>query len=353
MGHRSGSGPPQGDGNGHGRSCLQRIMKVHSESLYGELAKDVIDVSVIIVSWNTRELLLKCVASIYESTSNISIEIIVVDNSSADGSVDAIRGCHPNIRVIANGSNVGFAAANNRGIHVARGAYLLLLNPDTIVLPGVIHNCFNYARAHPDVAAIGCQVLESENRIQRTGFSFPTPWNLFLVESGLSKAFPKSNVFGKPELGWWDRNSEMDVDVVSGMFMFIPMQALKQVGPMDEDYFVYAEEADLCFRLRKAGWRCVFAPIGQIIHLEGGGKSTKQVNIRMYVQLQKSLAIFQRKNLGWGAWLSVKLIYVLSNLLRCIYWFLKSLWVGDTKARQKSVAAIAALRFHIFGTEPN
>ena len=316
------------------------------------LVRDGIDVSIVIVSWNTREILLNCIASIYKNTSNVTFEIIVVDNASDDGSVEAFRERYPDVRVIANDKNLGFAAANNRGIRVARGTYLLLLNPDTLVLSGVISNCFGYARAHPDVAAIGCQVLESETRIQRTGFSFPTPWNLFLVESGLSRLFPKSKIFGKPELGWWDRTTERDVDVVSGMFMFIPMQAIKRVGSMDEDYFVYAEEADLCFRLRKAGWRCVFAPIGQIIHLEGGGKSTKQVNIRMYVQLQKSLAIFQRKNLGPGSWISVKVIYICSNSLRLVYWYLKSIIRGDLAMRRKSVAAIAALRFHVFGTEP-
>lgn len=313
---------------------------------------DKVDVSVVIVSWNTRDLLRACLASIARQPQSVSIEVIVVDNASRDGTPDMVADEFPDVHLIRNELNRGFAAANNQGMRLRRGRYVLLLNPDTIILDRAIAKTKAYADAHPDIGVVGCQVLEDDRRIQRTGFSFPTPWNLFLVNSGLSRCFPRSRLFGQPELGWWDRTTERDVEVVSGMFMLVKQEVINRVGLLDEDYFVYGEEADWCFRIWKAGWRCVFAPVGQIIHLDGGGKSTSQVSIRMFVQLQKSLMIFQRKNLGWRAWAAAKLVYTVSNLIRGVAWLALAMVRRDATLRRKASAAAAALKFHLRGVEP-
>jgi GT2 family glycosyltransferase len=209
-----------------------------------------------------------------------------------------------------------------------------------------------YANLHTDVGVVGCQVLEDENRISPTGFSFPSPLNVFLALSGLSRAFPRSRLLGRPELGWWDRNSEQDVDVVTGMFMLVRREAIAQVGLMDESYFVYSEEADWCYRFSQAGWRRVFTPSGRIVHLDGGAKSTSQVGTKMFVQLQKSSMIYHRKNLGFAAWLLVKGIYIVSNSVRMVAWFILSIVNRDLKTRRKSAAAKAALVYHFLGIEP-
>jgi len=309
------------------------------------------DVSVVIVSWNACDVLRGCLHSILEETHDVSFEIIVVDNASRDGSAEMVRNEYPVIKLIENPENRGFAAANNQGIRVASGRYILLLNPDTIILESAICHCVRYADLHMDVGVVGCQVLEDDHRIQPTGFSFPSPWTLFLTVSGLSRAFPSSRLFGRPELGWWGRDSEQDLDVISGMFMLVRREAIEQVGLLDEDYFVYTEEADWCYRFFCAGWRRVFTPCARIIHLDGGGKSTSQVSVKMFVQIQKSSMIYYRKHLGLGAWLAAKVIYIVSNSLRAGAWFVSAAVTRDPSLRRKSAAAAAALRFHLLGIE--
>jgi GT2 family glycosyltransferase len=311
-----------------------------------------LDVSVIVVSWNTRNILRGCLLSIFEKTKETSFEVFVVDNNSHDGSAEMVRAEFPAVRLIENTQNRGFAAANNQAIRAASGRYILLLNPDTLVLDDAISRCVKYANLHPKVGVVGCQVLEDENRISPTGFSFPTPLNMFFQYSGLSRAFPRSRLFGRPDLSWWDRNSEQDVDVIAGMFMLVRREAIAQVGLLDESYFIYYEETDWCYRFARAGWRRVFIPSARIVHLDGGRKSTSQISIKMFVQMQKSATIYFRKNLGVAAWAAIKGIYIISNAVRMVLWFFLSVVNNDHDTRRKSVAAKAALRYHFLGIEP-
>jgi GT2 family glycosyltransferase len=310
------------------------------------------DVSIVIVSWNTRDILRGCLNSVFEQTKNASFEVILIDNNSHDGSSDMVRREFPQVTLIANAQNRGFAAACNQGMLAASGRYILLLNPDTVVLDDAISRCINYADLHSDVGVVGCQVLEDENRITPTGFSFPSPLNIFLALSGLSRLFPRSRLFGRPELSWWDRHSERDIDVVTGMFMLVRREAIAQVGLMDEAYFVYSEEADWCYRFSQAGWRRVFTPSARIVHLDGGAKSTSQASKKMFVQLQKSTMIYHRKNLGLGAWWLAKLIYIGSNFIRMVAWFVMSIVNRDSRNWHRSAAARAALVYHLVGSEP-
>jgi GT2 family glycosyltransferase len=315
-----------------------------------ELSK--MDVSVVIVSWNTRDILRGCLRSVFEQTKEASFEVFVVDNNSRDGSADMVREEFPTVKLIENAQNRGFAAANNQALRLASGRYMLLLNPDTLILDDAISRCVQYADLHSDVGVVGCQVLEDENRISNTGFSFPTPWNEFLALSGLSRTFPRSRLFGRPELGWWARDSEQDVDVVAGMFMLVRREAIAKVGLLDESYFVYSEETDWCYRFSRAGWRRVFTPSARIVHVDGGRKSTSQISTKMFVQMQKSSMIYHRKNLGFSAWVSVKAIYIASNAVRMVLWFISWVMNRDLNTRNKSVAAKAALRYHFLGIEP-
>lgn len=310
------------------------------------------DVSIIIVSWNTCDVLKNCLNSILRETQSHSYQIIVIDNDSKDGTQAMIRSNFPQIHLIENRENRGFAAANNQGLRVAQGRYCLLLNPDTLVLDGAIDKIIEYADHHPEYAVVGCQVMEDENKVQQTCCQFHSALNTLIWLSGLSYLFPESRVFGRERMGWWKRDTEKEVDVVSGMFMLVRREAIEQVGLLDEDYFIYAEEVDWCFRFWKAGWKCVFAPVARILHLDGGGKSTSQVSVRMYVQQQKSILIFKRKNLGFFSWAISKWIYILAMLQRALLWKLLSILKIGKSSSHQAEQALAALRFHLFGMEP-
>jgi GT2 family glycosyltransferase len=311
-----------------------------------------VDVSVVIVSWNTRDLLRDCLRSIFQETRSTSFEVIVVDNASRDSTAEMIVTEFPTVKLIENRDNRGFAAANNQGIRESAGRYVLLLNPDTVVLDRAINRCIGFADLHPDVGVVGCQVLLDETNIQKTGFAFPTVWNLSLALSGLSRMFSKAKFMRTADMGWWGRDDERDLDVISGMFMLIRREALNEVGLLDEAYFVFAEETDLCLRLARAGWRRVFTPSCRIIHVCGGNKSTDQVHAKMFVQLQKSTLIFFRKNRGATSAAAVKALYVASNFARAVGWYGQSVLKRDVGRRSKAAAALAALRYHVLGTEP-
>ncbi|MHC4103116.1 MAG: glycosyltransferase family 2 protein [Planctomycetota bacterium] len=323
-----------------------------------------IDLSVVIVNWNTRRVIGACLDSVFKGLGDLVAEVIVIDNASADHSAQMIAHEFPQVRLIDNDTNRGFAAANNQGIRIARGRHVLLLNPDTVVIGDVLEKALAYARAHPDAGLVGCQVMEGPMAVQRTCFRFPSPLNTFMWVSGLSAAFPRSRLAGRAAYGPWQRDGERDVDVVSGMFMLVRREAIAQVGPMDEQYFVFAEEAvdeqyfvfaeeaDWCRRFRDAGWRCVFAPVGRILHVDGGSKSTEQADVRMYVQLQESVLRFHRKHLGVARWLLAKGLFATSMIARAAWWRLWAALGVGAESRRKARLSAAAARYHLTGREP-
>ncbi len=253
-----------------------------------------LDVSVVIVSWNTQDILGDCLESVYEQTRGISFETLVVDNASKDGTADMVKARFPQAILIQNAANGGFAAANNQGIAASQGRYVLLLNPDTVVLDNAIAKTLAFADAHPEAGCVGCRILNADRSLQSSCFLFPSLLNLFLSTTYLYKAFPRSRFFGREYMSWWDRNDSREVDVVTGCYMLVRRETLKAAGPMDEDYFMYGEEADWCYRFRKAGWKNLFTPDGSIVHL--GGVSTSQVKPQMMLQLRAGLLLFISKH---------------------------------------------------------
>lgn len=233
-----------------------------------------IDVSVIIVNWNTIDLLRACIASVFNATRSINFEVIVVDNASTDGSVEMVRQEFGQAIVIANTENVGFAAANNQGIAVATGRYILLLNSDTIVLDGAIEKTVTFADRWPDTAAFGCRILNPDRSLQNSCFMFPSLLNLFLFSAYLYKLFPRSRFFGREQMTWWDRDDAREVDVVTGCYMLVRKKAINEVGVMDSGFFMYAEETDWCYRFKSKGWKNRFTPDAEIVHL-GGASAVK------------------------------------------------------------------------------
>jgi GT2 family glycosyltransferase len=308
-------------------------------------------VSIIIVNWNTRDLLRGCIASVLAETQTPH-EIIVIDNASSDGSAGIVAAEFPGVRLIANSGNQGFAAANNQGLAIAQGQNLLLLNPDTVVLDHAIDRMLTWLAVHPEVGCVGCQVLEAPGVIQQTCFADPTPGNLAIAELGLMRLARWLPVFGRPWYYGWDRRSQREVDVVSGMFMLVPRAVVGAVGSLDNAFFVYAEEADWCRRIRKAGYTCVFAPVAQILHLDGGGKSTVQIKSRMHVQMQKSHLIYARKHHGAVGYMAVKALFVVSAALRVMAFGILRLLRGGARSQAHVRLSMASLRYHLLGRDP-
>lgn len=277
---------------------------------------DALDISIIIVSWNTREITKNCLQSIREQTSGISYEVIVIDNNSADGSQEMIAREFPEAVLIANSENKGFATANNQGLAIARGRYFLLLNSDTIVLDGAVQRSLAFAEQKPDVGIIGCRVLNSDGSLQPSCFMYPSLVNLLLAATYLYKVFPQSRFFGREFMSWWLHDTEKDVQVVRGCFMLVKREAYEQVGPMDSRFFMYAEETDWCYQFGMKGWRILFTPAAQIIHL--GGRSSIQVKPQMTLQLRSGILQFIHKNKSYmyyraacllvSAWFGVRLL---------------------------------------------
>lgn len=293
------------------------------------------DVSVIIVSWNTEALLKECLQSVFGATRAIDFEVIVIDNASRDGSVAMVEKEYPQVKLVKNSRNRGFAAANNQGIALAQGRYVLLLNSDTVVLDDAIEATVRFADAHPKVAVAGCRVLNADRSLQPTCFMYPSLLNMLLSSSYLYKLFPGSRVFGRERMTWWDRADTRDVDVVTGCFMLARRDAIDQVGCLDERFHMYGEETDWCYRFKQAGWRVVFTPDGQIIHY--GGASSRQKPAEMTLQLRGSILLFLKKHRGVLSYTAARVLVALYFFLRIPYWLCKGLLSGAQRRRCFSV----------------
>ena len=279
-----------------------------------------INVSIIIVSWNTKEILRDCLNSIKQNAGDVIYEIIVVDNASKDSSTEMVKKNFPQVKLIESKVNLGFAAANNVGIKAASGDFLLLLNSDTVVLDKAIEKTYSFIKEQSDVGAVGCKVLNSDNTLQYSCFRFPSLLNVILTLTCLRKVFPQNRFFGREHYSWWDYNEMREVEAISGCFMFIPRVTIKKIGMMDESYFMYAEEADLCWRIKRAELKILFFPDASIIHL--GGQSTRQKKLEMYLSLERSIVKFIKRREGFIAGWLVAASFFVRALMRVFIWTL-------------------------------
>ena len=231
------------------------------------------DVSIVIVSFNTAALTRQCLEKVRACTDDLSCEVIVVDNASHDGSADMVAAEFPRVRLIRLSKNRGFAGGNNPGIRAAAGRYVLLLNSDAILTPGVLHNSLAHMEAHPNIGILGCRLTNPDGSLQPSARMLPGPLNKLLHVSGLASRFPKSRFFGRVDFSWWDHSAPRSVGWVVGAFFMIRRKVVEQIGVLDERYFLYFEEIDFCRTARRAGWDVVFYPGASVVHL-GGQSST-------------------------------------------------------------------------------
>jgi len=259
------------------------------------------ELSIVVVSWNVRDLLRRCLLSMSPDSPPLTghhapgIEIIVVDNGSTDGSVEMVRAEFPTVRLIANTDNRGFPAANNQGIAAARGRYVFLLNPDTEVIGDALATMVTFADAHPDVGVVGPQLLNPDGSVQSSRRRFPTLATAFFESTWLEPYAPRS-LLRRYHMLDTPCDAMQDVDWVTGAALMARREAIQQVGLMDEGFFMYSEELDWCRRFREAGWRVVYLPSARIIHHVG--KSSEQVLPATHIHFQTSKVRYFRKYHG-------------------------------------------------------
>jgi GT2 family glycosyltransferase len=255
-----------------------------------------VDLSLCIVSLQARDYLRDCLISIAEATSQISYEIIVVDQNSQDGTVEMIRDDFPHVKLIESAENDGFVGGSNRAMRAGQGRYLALLNPDTIVLPGSLELLCAFLDSHPDVGIVGPKVLNPDGTLQgpcRRGDA--RPWAVISYFSGLGKLFPDKAIFNGYLLTHLDEDKSYPVDGVSGSCMLIRREVVEKISYLDEDIFSYQEDADYCLRTRNAGWQVYYYPEAKIIH--HGGQGGSQVEpVRSIIAWHKSYFYYFRKH---------------------------------------------------------
>jgi hypothetical protein len=256
-------------------------------------------VSVIIVNWNTKNYLDKCLHSLETNAGDrITLEIIVIDNNSSDESVTMVKERHPDIRLIENKNNVGFAKANNIGIEKASGDYILLLNPDTLVKQNSIKKLLQFLQNNQTYGAVGPKILNSDGTIQyECARNFPTVLSEFFVTSTIYKRFPANKFAGRYLITYWNHEDSRDVACISGACMLIRKRCFDSIGLLDESFFMYAEDTDFCYRLNKKGYSIRYVAESEIIH--HWGKSSEQAPVNMSRESKESIFKFFRKHYGF------------------------------------------------------
>jgi GT2 family glycosyltransferase len=266
-------------------------------------------ISIVIVSFNTRDLLRECLDTARRECEGIPSEIFVVDNISRDGSADMVEQEFPDVRLIRSSVNLGFAGANNQALPLATGKYIILLNSDAFPHEGAFRRAIAHMEEDPAVGLGGARLVGRDGSWQPSARMFPSALNDFLILSGLAAKFPQSRFFGRADRTWADQSVAADADWVPGAFSIIQREALDRVGYFDESFFLYYEEVDLCRRIKNAGYRIRYWPDITIIHL--GGESSKTVKTlklssagsQLTLWRMRSAFLYYRKHHG-NAWLA-------------------------------------------------
>lgn len=268
------------------------------------------DLSIVIVNWRTRDFLAECLNSVFSSNLDRNVEVLVVDNCSNDGSAELINEQFPDVRLIVNSTNVGFARANNQAIIKTSGKNILLLNPDTILKNDAINLMVDYLALDPGAGVVGPRLLNPDGTLQVSAFPEPTLprefWRMFHLD--------EVHHYAEYPMNEWSIEAAKEVDVLMGACFLVRRKVLDQVGLLDGDFFVYSEEVDLCTRIREFGWRLIWLPTAEVIHF--GGQSTQQVSQEMFLQLyQGKVQYFRKHHSTPEVWL-YKFVLLLATLAR-------------------------------------
>ncbi|MFQ5862621.1 MAG: glycosyltransferase family 2 protein [Candidatus Brocadiales bacterium] len=306
------------------------------------------ELSVVIVNWNTRDLLEDCLASLYKTVRNLSFDVYVVDNGSTDGSVETLREKFPEVRLTRNKENRGFTMANNQALRGIQTPYVFLLNTDTVLLEGTVEGMVSFLNTHPDVAIVAPQFINRDGSKQNTFDNFPSLTTELLNKSLLRICFP-----GRYPSKRVDYKEPLEVESVLFAGVILRQDVFRQVGFFDEDYFVYLEDSDTCFRIKKAGWRCFYLPNLQMYHFGGGGTKGKSRTNRAnsVIEYYRSLYKFFRKNRSATEYLIIKLLKPLRltvSLVLSILGLTLTLFLHEG-LRSRVYAYLKVLEWHLRG----
>lgn len=285
-----------------------------------------VDLSVVIVNWNTGDYLKECLKSLQpwlKPEAPLKVEVLVVDNASSDGSTFLVQQDFPQVKLIANEENRGWAGGNNQGIQESRGRYILLLNPDTLLLPGSLDHLVQFLEDHPEAGAVAPKLLYPDGTVQPSLRSFPYPCYLFYDSIGLSRLFPKSRKFSAYRMGYFQYDKVVEVDQPMGSALLLRRSALEEVGLIDEDFPIFFNDVDWCYRAKQKGWKIYFLPEAQIIHY--GGQSTRQVRPQMILESHRSLVRFYQKH--WKNQFHPLVYWFLLQLIQLGMWIRWLRWV--------------------------
>ena len=251
--------------------------------------------SIIIVNYNVKYFLEQALLSVRKAILPIEAEVFVVDNNSVDDSVEMVKEKFPEIHLIENKSNPGFSTANNQAIKLAKGEYVLLLNPDTVVEENTFEKCIDFMDAHPDAGGLGVKMIDGSGKfLPESKRGFPSPFVAFCKTFGLSSIFPKSKTFNRYHLGFLDENKTHEVDVLAGAFMMLRKSVLDEIGLLDETFFMYGEDIDLSYRIVQAGYKNYYFTDTTIIHYKG--ESTKKGSLNYVKVFYNAMIIFAKKH---------------------------------------------------------
>ena len=277
-----------------------------------------VDISIIVISYNTREMTLACLRSVFEQTKDLTFEVIVVDNNSNDNSAQTIGENFTNVHLIKSTENLGFAQANNLAAQQAQGNYLVLLNPDTVILDSAIQKLYAFAKAHPDNLVYGGRTLYGDFSLNPTScWKRPTLWSLFCYATGLRSIFRNNYFFDSESYGRWQRDTVRPVDIVTGCFLMIDQNLWHELGGFGRDFFMYGEDADLCLRAKKVGAKPIITPTATIIHYCG---ASEKIRADKMVRLFRAKEQLLRKH--WpplSAWCGIAMLRfsVFSRVCAC------------------------------------
>ncbi|WP_025847887.1 glycosyltransferase family 2 protein [Paenibacillus ehimensis] len=253
------------------------------------------DLSIIILNYNTRELTLNCLKSIHLSQTTYTYEVILIDNNSMDNSVEAIRKAFPSVHLICNDVNVGYSKANNQGMRVAKGRYVLLLNSDTVIQQDTLHTMIQFMEQDENIGAAGCKVVLPDGTLDKAcRRGFPTPSASFYYAFGFSKLFPDNPRFNQYQLTHLDQDKDYPVDCLVGAFMMVRREAIDQVGMLDEQFFMYGEDIDWCYRIKQGGWNIYYYPYTQITHYKGA--SSRRKPFKIIYEFHRAMYLFHQKH---------------------------------------------------------
>jgi GT2 family glycosyltransferase len=310
------------------------------------------DLSLVILSWNARDELLACVRSIEAASVGIDVEIIVVDNASSDDSPDAVEREFPNVKVIRNSKNLGFAAGNNVGIRQSAGRYVAIVNSDTMILDDGLRKIAAFMDAHPRTGIAGPRIVNEDRSLRVSCWQYPSVRNSLCLMLGCATLFPRSRFFSTAEMAYWDHDEVRNVEAITGAFMVARREALDEVGLLDEDFFFYAEDKDWCRRFSRAGWDVTFCPDVEVVHI--GAASSSKDPIRFSIMHHKSNAHYWRKHHGRIGRFYYSCVVFGSHTARLILHLARYPFAGSRRsdARERAQTSFACLKWLLFGVEP-